>query len=43
GEDKKRKAQGTTEWSSLKNEPVRKKTAGRSGKKTDAVQRYRDL
>ena len=33
GEDKKRKAQGTTEWSSLKNEPVRKKTAGRSGKK----------
>ena len=43
GEDKKRKAQGTTEWSSLKNEPVRKKTAGRAGKKTDAVQRYRDL
>ena len=43
GEDKKRKVQGTTEWSSLKNEPVRKKTAGRSGKKTDAVQRYRDL
>ena len=33
GEDKKRKVQGTTEWSSLKNEPVRKKTAGRSGKK----------
>ena len=43
GEDKKRKAQGTTEWSSLKNEPVRKKTASRAGKKTDAVQRYRDL
>lgn len=43
GEDKKRKAQETTEWSSLKNEPVRKKTAGRAGKKTDAVQRYRDL
>ena len=43
GEDKKRKVQGTTELSSLKNEPVRKKTAGRSGKKTDAVQRYRDL
>lgn len=43
GEDKKRKVQGTTEWSSLKNELVRKKTAGRSGKKTDAVQRYRDL
>ena len=43
GEDKKRKVQGTTEWSSLKNEPVRKKTAGRAGKKTDAVQRYRDL
>ena len=42
-EDKKRKVQETTEWSSLKNEPVRKKTAGRSGKKTDAVQRYRDL
>ena len=33
GKDKKRKVQGTTEWSSLKNEPVRKKTAGRSGKK----------
>ncbi len=43
GEDKKRKVQGTTEWSSLKNEPVRKKTAGRAGKKPDAVQRYRDL
>ena len=42
GEDKNRKAQGT-EWSSVKNEPVRKKTAGRAGKKTDAVQRYRDL
>ena len=42
GEDKNRKAQGT-EWSSVKNESVRKKTAGRAGKKTDAVQRYRDL
>ena len=42
GEDKNGKAQGT-EWSSVKNEPVRKKTAGRAGKKTDAVQRYRDL
>ena len=42
GEDKNRKAQGT-EWSSVKNESVRKKTAGRAGKKTDTVQRYRDL
>ena len=42
GEDKNRKAQGT-EGSSVKNESVRKKTAGRAGKKTDAVQRYRDL
>ena len=42
GEDKNRKAQGT-EWSSVKNESVRKKTAGRAGKKTDAVQRYRDI
>ena len=32
GEDKNRKAQGT-EWSSVKNESVRKKTAGRAGKK----------
>ena len=42
GEDKNRKAQGT-EWSSVKNESVRKKTAGRAGKKTDAVQKYRDI
>ena len=42
GEDKKGKVQ-ETEWSSVKNESVRKKTAGRAGKKTDAVQRYRDL
>ncbi len=31
------------EKSPVKNEPVRKKTAGRAGKKTDAVQRYRDI
>ena len=42
GEDKNRKAQGT-EWSSVKNGSVRKKTAGRAGKKTDAVQKYRDI
>ena len=32
-----------TEWSSVKNGSVRKKTAGRAGKKTDAVQKYRDI
>ena len=42
GEDKKGKVQ-ETEWSSVKNESVRKKTAGRAGKKTDAVQKYRDI
>ena len=42
GEDKKGKVQ-ETEWSSVKNGSVRKKTAGRAGKKTDTVQRYRDL
>ena len=42
GEDKKGKVQ-ETEWSSVKNGSVRKKTAGRAGKKTDAVQKYRDI
>ena len=42
GEDKKGKVQ-ETEWSSVKNGSVRKKTAGRVGKKTDAVQKYRDI
>ncbi len=42
GEDKKWKVQ-ETECSSVKNGSMRKKTAGRAGKKTDAVQRYRDL
>ena len=41
GEDKKGKVQ-ETEWSSVKNGSVRKKTAGRA-KKTDAVQKYRDI
>ena len=41
--DDEEKAGKETEWSSVKNESVRKKTAGRAGKKTDAVQRYRDL
>ena len=42
GEDKKGKVQ-ETEWSSVKNGSVRKKNAGRAGKKTDAVQKYRDI
>ena len=42
GEDKKGKVQ-ETEWSAVKNGSVRKKTAGRAGKKTDAVQKYRDI
>ena len=42
GEDKKGKVQ-ETEWSSVKNGSVRKKTVGRAGKKTDAVQKYRDI
>ena len=42
GEDKKGKVQ-ETEWSSVKNGSVRKKPAGRAGKKTDAVQKYRDI